>query len=441
MLIDILMPALSPTMVDGTLIRWVKRIGDSVTPGDVIAEIETDKSVTEIEALDGGTLEAITVAEGTSGVPVGTVIATMVTSGPAAAQTQTGLNPSLHAVPPSTDPPKLTRGETPSAPLDQRIKASPLARAAAGRSKIDIGSISGTGPGGRVIKADVDDALIARTEFTSRASEAQSLDAQKRADRLGLQYTLKPNSASRKAIARRVSEAKQTIPHFYLNIDCNIDRLLEVRRLYNDINPQQKVTLNDFIIRAAALALRAVPDVNVSWGEESILQYRDVDISVAVNSPTGLVTPIIKQANLKDVHGIAREMRDLVARARSGKLKPHEYDGGSFSISNLGMAGIRDFSAIINPPQSCILAIGSGEKRAAVEDDRLTVATIMTCTLSVDHRTVDGSLAAEFLGVFKRLIQDPVELQVANRCPADPTDQTSTEPGDGNTVDPSVGNV
>jgi pyruvate dehydrogenase E2 component (dihydrolipoamide acetyltransferase) len=419
---DILMPALSPTMTEGKLARWLKKPGDAIAPGDVIAEIETDKAMMEVEAIDEGTLGEIKVPEGTEGVPVNTVIATMnggdepakkppapkAEATPVSAPVmpaESAKQPEVTA-PPSSKP--MANGRAP----DSRIIATPLAKRLAKQAGIDLKTINGSGPHGRIVKADLDTASKAPASAPTIAPPAKGQDARQLADLLGMPYELRPNSGFRKTIARRLTEAKQTVPHFYLTLDCRIDALLELRKRYNASadTVSGKVSVNDFVIRASALALRKIPDANVSWAEDAILAYKDVDISVAVATPNGLITPIIKQADTKSLRQIAGEMRDLAARARDGKLKPQEYQGGTFSISNLGMFGIREFAAVINPPQSCILAVGNGEQRAVVENGELKIATLMTVTLSVDHRAVDGALGAEYLGAFKALIEDPYSL-------------------------------
>ena len=420
-MIDILMPALSPTMTEGKLGRWLKKPGDVITPGDVIAEIETDKATMEVEATDEGTLGEIKVPEGAEGVAVNTVIATLIGSGeavppskPSAAAPSEPVPKAVEATVPAAPPPTV---ET-ALPLDRpvsgnRIMASPLARRLAKDAGIDLTGIRGSGPHGRIVRLDIDNAIkAAPSGAPTAATAAKGQDARQLADLLGMPYELRPNSGFRKTIARRLTEAKQTVPHFYLTLDCRIDALLELRKRYNASadTVSGKVSVNDFVIRASALALRKIPDANVSWAEDAILAYKDVDISVAVATPNGLITPIIKQADTKSLRQIAGEMRDLAARARDGKLKPQEYQGGTFSISNLGMFGIREFAAVINPPQSCILAVGNGEQRAVVENGALTIATLMTVTLSVDHRAVDGAMGAEYLGAFKTLIEDPYSL-------------------------------
>jgi len=415
---DILMPALSPTMTEGKLARWLKKPGDAIAPGDVIAEIETDKAMMEVEAIDEGTLGEIKVPEGTEGVAVNAVIATMIGGDEPAPKAKAPAPEKQAEAPKKVEEPKPAED---AAPLPKpalngraqstRIIATPLARRLAKQGGIDLSAIKGSGPHGRIVKADLDSVPKAAQSQSPAALLAKSQDAKQLADLLGMKYVARPNSGFRKTIARRLTEAKQTVPHFYLTLDCRIDALLELRKKLNaSAGEGGKVSVNDFVIRASALALRKIPDANVSWSDDAILVYQDVDISVAVATPNGLITPIIKQADTKSLRQIAGEMRDLAARARDGKLKPQEYQGGTFSISNLGMFGIREFAAVINPPQSCILAVGNGEQRAVVEDGALKIATLMTVTLSVDHRAVDGALGAEYLSAFKALMEDPYSL-------------------------------
>jgi pyruvate dehydrogenase E2 component (dihydrolipoamide acetyltransferase) len=421
---DILMPALSPTMTEGKLAKWLKKPGDAIQPGDVIAEIETDKAMMEVEAVDEGTLDEIKVPEGTEGVAVNAVIATMKGDGPASsAKAPASPPPDLphqgggkkaDEAASTPEPPQSAKanGHAPEA-KGNRIVATPLARRLAKQAGIDLSALKGSGPHGRIVKADLDGAPKGATpsQTQTAAPLAKGQDARQLADLLGMAYEARPNSTFRKTIARRLTEAKQTVPHFYLTVDCQIDVLLDLRKKLNaSAGDGGKVSVNDFVIRASALALRKVPDANVSWSEDAILAYKDVDISIAVATPNGLITPIVKQADTKSLRQIAAEMRDLAARARDGKLKPQEYQGGTFSISNLGMFGVREFAAVINPPQSCILAVGNGEQRAVVEDGELKIATLMTVTLSVDHRAVDGALGAEYLAAFKALIEDPYSL-------------------------------
>jgi pyruvate dehydrogenase E2 component (dihydrolipoamide acetyltransferase) len=424
---DILMPALSPTMTEGKLARWLKKPGDRIAPGDVIAEIETDKAMMEVEAIDEGVLGSILVPEGTEGVAVNAVIARMTGGDEPAQSAKKSPPPRIKSgtgsnLPPQGGGTRIEEGGASAAPdlnghapaKSDRIIATPLARRLAKQAGIDLAGITGSGPNGRIVKADLDQAPKAKPATTQPAPvapAAKGQDARQLADLLGMAYTARPNSGFRKTIARRLTEAKQTIPHFYLTVDCRIDALLDLRRRYNEgADAAAKVSVNDFVIRAAALALRKVPDANVSWTEEAILAYQDVDISVAVATPNGLITPIIRQADAKGLRQIAAEMRDLAARAREGKLKPQEYQGGTFSISNLGMYGVREFAAVINPPQSCILAVGNGEPRPVVVDGRIEAATLMTCTLSVDHRAIDGAMGAEYLAAFKGLMESPYGL-------------------------------
>ncbi len=422
---DILMPALSPTMTEGKLARWLKKPGDAIAPGDVIAEIETDKAMMEVEAIDEGTLGEIKVPEGTEGVAVNAVIATMI-GGDEKAGAQRRRPPRAGSFSRGSAEGRLSQPSRRPRPLGvpapqagrQRSRTRhPHHRHAAGAPSCQAGRhrpLRHQGqrppwphrqgrPGQR--------AEIRCSVRPPAAPLTKGQDAKQLADLLGMKYEARPNSSFRKTIARRLTEAKQTVPHFYLTLDCRIDALLDLRKKLNaSAGEGGKVSVNDFVIRASALALRKIPDANVSWSDDAILAYQDVDISVAVATPNGLITPIIKQADTKSLRQIAGEMRDLAARARDGKLKPQEYQGGTFSISNLGMYGIREFAAVINPPQSCILAVGNGEQRAVVEDGELKIATLMTCTLSVDHRAVDGALGAEYLGAFKALMEDPYSL-------------------------------
>jgi pyruvate dehydrogenase E2 component (dihydrolipoamide acetyltransferase) len=422
------MPALSPTMTEGKLARWLKKPGDAVAPGDVIAEIETDKATMEVEAVDEGTLGEIKVPEGTEGVAVNAVIATLIGTGDEAKKPAAAPKPAEPPAEPKPAAPMATKPMPAIAPqfaakaanghdstgAGKRIVATPLARRLAKQTGIDLSAIRGSGPHGRIVKADLEGAPKRPAAAPAAIAPVQGRgpDARHLADLLGMPYELRPNSSFRKTVARRLTEAKQTIPHFYLTIDCEIDALLELRKRLNAGAGAAggKVSVNDFVIRASALALRAKPDANVSWGEDAIVAYKDVDISVAVATPNGLITPIVRKADTKSLRQIAAEMRDLAERARDGKLKPQEYQGGTFSISNLGMYGIREFAAVINPPHSCILAVGNGEQRAVVKNGQLAVATLMSCTLSVDHRAVDGALGAEYLGAFKALVEDPYSL-------------------------------
>ena len=435
--INILMPALSPTMTEGKLAKWLVSEGDAVASGEVIAEIETDKATMEVEAVDEGTLGKILVAEGTDNVPVNRTIAVLLEDGEDAGSidASAGAAPAPAAAPaeavPSVAPapPVAPAGPAP-APVAAggRVLASPLAKRMAAQSGLDIGAIKGSGPNGRVVKRDVEAAIaggVPAAAAPEAAAPAAALaaaapmmasgpSAKALADMLGLGYRQEPLSNMRKTIAARLTEAKQTVPHFYLTVDCELDALLKVRKELNGraeaSGGAYKVSVNDFVIRAAALALKKVPAANASFDPEGMLFYGHADVSVAVATPAGLITPIIKAAETKGLAEISAEMKDLAARARDGKLKPEEYQGGTFSVSNLGMFGVKQFSAIINPPQGAILAVGAGEQRPVVKDGALAVATVMSCTLSVDHRVVDGAVGAAFLAAFKPLIEDPLTM-------------------------------
>jgi pyruvate dehydrogenase E2 component (dihydrolipoamide acetyltransferase) len=453
--IEIRMPALSPTMSEGTLARWRKKEGEKVEPGEVIAEIETDKATMEFETADEGVLAKILVPEGTEGVKVGEPIAILLEEGEDASALEAAPAKAAAAAGTASSPaPDTTAAEAPpSAPASpapaaaapataaaapaasrtdgERIFASPLARRMAEQAGLDLRAIRGSGPHGRIVKADIERALAER-EAKPAAAERPAAPAAAPAAATAaapaapaapspallqpipnMEFEELPLTNMRKVIARRLTEAKQQIPHFYLTIDCELDALLELRsRLNARPGADYKLSVNDFVIKAVALAIRRKPDVNASFGGDRIYRYRSIDISVAVATPGGLITPIVREADRKGLSTISNEMRELAARAREGKLKPEEFQGGGFSISNLGMYGIREFAAVINPPQACILAVGAGEKRAVVKNDELAIATVMTCTLSVDHRVVDGALGAEFLQEFKTLIEDPLALMV-----------------------------
>ena len=423
--INILMPALSPTMTEGTVAKWLMKEGDEVKSGDVLAEIETDKATMEVEAVDEGILGKIVVAEGTEGVPVNDVIAVLLEEGEdksalAVAPAKAAAAPAPQEPAPSPAPAAqaapLTAAVAPPREDGARIAASPLARRMAQQAGLDLTALRGSGPHGRVIKRDIEGALSgaapaarapAATQAPAQVPGTAGPGAKSLADLLGMTYRQEPNTGVRKTIARRLTEAKQTVPHFYLTVDCRIDELLRVRKEINGRFDDLKISVNDFVIRAAALALTQVPAANASWDDSGVLLYDHADVSVAVATPNGLITPIIKVAESKGLATISREMKDLAGRAREGKLKPEEYQGGTFSVSNLGMFGIREFAAIINPPQGCILAVGAGAQQPVVKDGALAVATVMSCTLSVDHRVVDGAIGAEFLAAFKKLIEYP----------------------------------
>ncbi len=402
MAIEILMPALSPTMSEGTLARWLKHEGDAVKSGDIIAEIETDKATMEFEAVDEGVLGKILVQGGTAGVKVNQPIAILLEEGEdSSAIKQTPQRQAPVA-------PVVVEGAQPA--VGARIFASPLARRIAADGGLKLEGIAGSGPHGRIIKVDVERALATRVPRKEVPSTPVVAKPPMPVAAFEPAFEEIPNSSVRKVIARRLSEAKQTIPHFYLSVDCALDTLLKIRGELNGRSDTYKLSVNDFIVRAVALALRKVPAANVSWGDEAIKRYTDVDVSVAVATPNGLITPIIRHADRKGLAAISGEMKALAAKAREGKLKPEEFQGGGFTISNLGMYGVREFSAIINPPQACILAVGAGEARPVVKGGALAIATMMTCTLSVDHRAVDGAVGAEFLAAFKGLVEDPLAM-------------------------------
>jgi pyruvate dehydrogenase E2 component (dihydrolipoyllysine-residue acetyltransferase) len=446
---NILMPALSPTMEKGNLARWLKKEGDKVKSGDVIAEIETDKATMEYEAVDDGTLAKIVVPEGTQDVAVNSVIAVLANEGedvkaaasatktaPAAAQkssdtpkpqpaptrTAQASPPTPKPAPPQAAPPAPASGAN-------RIFSSPLARRLAKDAGLDLGRVQGSGPHGRVIARDIKDAksgkgLRGPAGMPSSAAGAPSIsplmsDQQIRSLYEDGSYEFVPHDGMRRTIAQRLTASTQTIPHFYVTVDCDIGRLMAAREEINESAPKDKeekpaykLSVNDFVIKALALALQRIPDANVSWTEAGVLRHKHSDISVAVALPGGLITPIIRSAESKSLSAISNEMRDLAARARARKLKPHEYQGGTSSVSNLGMYGIKDFTAVINPPQSTILAVGAGEERAVVRNGQIVPAMMMSVTLSCDHRTVDGALGAELVGAFKTLIENPVMMVV-----------------------------
>ncbi|WP_316976398.1 pyruvate dehydrogenase complex dihydrolipoamide acetyltransferase [Shumkonia mesophila] len=432
MAIQILMPALSPTMTDGKLAKWLKKEGDAVASGDVIAEIETDKATMEMEAVDEGTIGKILVPEGSEGVAVNAPIAVLLEEGEDASAIEAATSPAKAPEKPAAPAPAAAKPAAPApapaqpaaapaakpqpAPAGDRVLASPLARRMAEQAGLDLAQVAGSGPQGRIVKADVEKALAGGAPMAAPApaAAAKAPSAPAPAPQIAAPYTEVPNSSMRKVIARRLSESKQTIPHFYLTVDCEIDALLALRKQLNAKAPEgegaYKLSVNDFVVRAVALALRQVPAANATWTDQAVLRYDEVDVSVAVATPNGLITPVVRKADTKGLVQISREMKDLGQRARDGKLVPEDYQGGGFTISNMGMLGIKSFSAIINPPQSCILAVGAGEPRPVVKDGALAVATVMTVTLSVDHRSVDGAIGAEFLVAFKRMIDDPLTM-------------------------------
>jgi pyruvate dehydrogenase E2 component (dihydrolipoamide acetyltransferase) len=422
---NILMPALSPTMTEGKLSRWLKKEGDEVKSGDLLAEIETDKATMEVEAVDEGFLSKIVVPDGTDGVAVNAVIAVLTATKDEKADAP---KPAAAPAPVAAagKPASESASEAPVtkvlAPKEEdhgeRIFASPLARRMAKQAGIDLMNVKGSGPHGRIVKADIEagGAKVA-PKAEPQTAAAPAPKAAPPVLNITAPHKKIPNSSMRKIIAKRLAESKQTVPHFYLTSHIEIDALLKLRADLNAKSTKDgpgafKLSVNDLIIKASAVALCRHPQVNSSYTEEAIIQYDDVDISIAVSIPDGLITPIVRKADLLGLAAISNAMKDLGARAKAGKLKPDEFQGGGFSISNLGMFGIPEFSAIINPPQSAILAVGAGEKRAVVKGDAIVIATMMTVTLSCDHRVVDGALGAEFLATLKSIIEDPLSLML-----------------------------
>jgi pyruvate dehydrogenase E2 component (dihydrolipoamide acetyltransferase) len=458
--IDITMPALSPTMEEGKLAKWHVKEGDSVSSGDVIAEIETDKATMEVEAVDEGKIGKIMVAEGTEGVKVNAVIAVLLQEGesadaaaapkaeaPKAAPAADA--PKAEAPKPAAEAPKgdggaVTRAnaETQAAPAAKaapaptaakseggKVFASPLARRLAKEAGIEVSAISGSGPKGRVVKSDVEAAKSGKTPLKAAGAAAASAPSAGGAAPAGMtkaqvlalypegSYELVPNDGMRKVVAARLTESKQTVPHFYLTLDCKIDALLAAREQINaqapkskEGKPAYKLSVNDFIMKAWAVALQRVPMANATWAGDSILYHKRSDVAVAVAVPGGLFTPVVKSCDTKTLREISEEVKDLATRARNKKLAPHEYQGGATSVSNLGMFGIKEFAAVINPPHGTILAVGVGEERVYADAGQVKIANFMTVTLSCDHRSVDGALGAELLGVFKGLIENPVMM-------------------------------
>ena len=421
--IELKMPALSPTMEDGTLAKWLVKEGDEVTSGDILAEIETDKATMEFEAVDEGKIAKILVAEGTDGVKVGQPIAILAGEGEdvgsAASAAPKSDAPKAEA-PKAPAPPKAAAApeppeaaapakapEAPAAQKGDRIKASPLAKRIAADKGIDLASIQGSGPGGRVVKADLE-AAPAQAAAASKAAPATAAPGEPGE----IPHEVIKLSNMRKTIARRLTEAKQTIPHYYLTVDIQLDALLKLRsELNKSLEPRGiKLSVNDLLIKALAMALIEVPTANVSFGGDHMIKYSRADISVAVATEGGLITPIIVGADTKSVSTIAKEMVDLAGRAREGKLQPQEYQGGTASISNLGMFGTKQFDAVINPPQGMIMAVGAGEKRPYVINDSLQIATVMSASGSFDHRAIDGAEGAKLMAAFKRLVENPLGM-------------------------------
>jgi len=444
--INILMPALSPTMEKGNLAKWLKKEGDKVKSGDVIAEIETDKATMEVEAVDEGTIAKILVPEGTQDVPVNDVIAVLAGDGedvktagagaasaapkaappaqaPAAAAPAPAAAPAAKAPPPAAAPAPQA-ASAPQTNGHARIFSSPLARRLAKESGIEVARINGTGPHGRVIARDVEEAKSGRglkapaVPAGAPAIAPSMSDKQIRALFEDGSYEVIPHDGMRRTIAQRLA-ASWSVPHFFLTIDCDIGKLLEAREQINaaapkdkENKPAYKLSVNDFVIKAMAIALQRIPDANVSWTEGGMLKHKHSDIGVAVAMPGGLITPIIRKAETKSLSTISVEMKDFAARARARKLKPEEYQGGTTAVSNLGMYGIKHFTAVINPPHATILAVGASEERPVVRDGKIEPAHIMSVTMSCDHRAVDGALGAELIGEFKRLVENPVMMMV-----------------------------
>ena len=415
------MPALSPTMEEGTLAKWLVKVGDKVSAGDIMAEIETDKATMEFEAVDEGVIADIAVAEGTEGVKVGTVIATLAGDdedasaakpAPAAkkdAEPEAKAEAPKPAVPEKAEPTKVEPVTAkPAAKSGDRVVASPLAKRIAADKGVDLASIKGSGPHGRIIRADVESAQPGSVAPAAKAGPSAPTEIPD----FGIPYEAEKLNNVRKVIARRLTEAKQNIPHIYLTLDVRLDALLKLRGEINAALEADgiKVSVNDLLIKALAKALARKPKCNVAFAGDELHKFTRVDISVAVAAPTGLITPIIVDAANKPVSKIATEMKDLAARARDGKLKPQEYQGGTASLSNLGMFGIKQFDAVINPPQAMILAVGAGEKRPYVIDDALAIATVMSVTGSFDHRAIDGADGAELMQAFKEIVEKPLAL-------------------------------
>ena len=443
--INILMPALSPTMEKGNLAKWLKKEGDKVKSGDVIAEIETDKATMEVEAVDEGTIAKILIPEGTQDVAVNDVIAVLAGDGedvksasatapsappkPApAAQAPAAAKPSAPPPPPAAAPAAKPMPQATAAPAGanghDRVFSSPLARRLAKEAGIEIGRITGTGPHGRVIARDVEEAKSGKGLKAPAPPSAPAI-APTMSDKQILalfepgSYEIVPHDGMRRTIAQRLTAAAQTIPHFYLTIDCDIGKLLAAREEINAAAPKDKekkplykLSVNDFVIKAMAIALQRIPNCNVSWTESGMVKHKHSDIGVAVAMPGGLITPIIRKAETKTLSTISTEMKDFAARARARKLKPDEYQGGTPAISNLGMYGINHFTAVINPPHATILAVGTSEERAVVRNGKIEAAQMMSVTLSCDHRAIDGALGAELIGAFKMLIENPVMMMV-----------------------------
>ncbi len=434
MAIELKMPALSPTMEEGTLAKWLVKEGDEVQAGDIMAEIETDKATMEFEAVDEGVIAKILVPEGTDEVAVGTVIAMLAEEGedpanveapsgdaepakkpakeetPAKAEQPEKDSAPAPSPPPAPAPPSPppAESEAPPAPVKggERIKASPLARRLADQHGVDLAALSGSGPKGRIVKADIEAAVEKGVPAAAPSAPPAAVEPG------DIPHTAEKLSNMRKTIARRLTEAKQTVPHIYLTVDIHLDPLLKLRGELNaSLEAREiKLSVNDLLIKALAQALMQVPKCNVSFADDQLISYHRADISVAVSVPNGLITPIIASADTKSVSAISTEMRELAGRAKEGKLQPHEYQGGTASISNMGMFGIKQFDAVINPPQGMIMAIGAGEKRPHVLNDSLQIATVMSATGSFDHRAIDGADGAQLMQVFKQIVENPLGM-------------------------------
>ncbi|CAN7347131.1 pyruvate dehydrogenase complex dihydrolipoamide acetyltransferase [Rhizobium leguminosarum] len=451
--INITMPALSPTMEEGNLSKWLVKEGDKVKSGDVIAEIETDKATMEVEAVDEGTVAKLVVAAGTEGVKVNALIAVLAADGEDVSAAASSAGSAAPA--PKADGAAAPKAEAAPAPAQStpaaapapaaatasvssdgsRTLSSPLARRLAKEAGIDLSAVAGTGPHGRVVKSDIEAAVAGggakaaaapvSAAAPQAAAPAPAAAAPKGASEEAVlklfepgSYELVPHDGMRKTIARRLVESKQTIPHFYVSVDCELDALLALRAQLNDAAPRKdnapayKLSVNDMVIKAMALALRDVPDANVSWTDSNMVKHKHADVGVAVSIPGGLITPIIRKAEEKTLSTISNEMRDLGKRAKDRKLKPEEYQGGTSSVSNMGMMGVKNFAAVVNPPHATILAVGAGEQRVVVKKGEMAIATVMSVTLSTDHRCVDGALGAELLQAFKGYIENPMGMLV-----------------------------
>jgi pyruvate dehydrogenase E2 component (dihydrolipoamide acetyltransferase) len=425
--VEIKLPVIAPDFEAGTISSWTKAVGDSISIGDVIFEVETDKALVEVEAEESGILGKIIIAAGVEDVPVNETVGLLLKEGESSIDLDQFMGPctnnSAVIVAPAVN--KVSKaGVEPSTNIKQadeyrstqtettRIFSSPLARRLAINNNVDLRLLRGRGPNGRILKADVQDFMTTSASLSPIGNEILQ-----KTERVAIEagpYKIIEHTAMRKVIAERLVQSKSEIPHFYLTVECEIDALQEMRQQLNSAAVQEKnsfkLTVNDFVIKASALALRDVPEVNSSWTTDAVLQYDDVDISVAVSTEGGLITPILRKADTKGLAVISNQVKSLAIRAREGKLKPSEYKGGGFSISNLGMYGISSFNGIINPPQSCILAVGAAQKKPVVKDDKLAIATILNCTLSVDHRVVDGVVGARFLQAFKHYIENPTHM-------------------------------